>query len=338
MAHSSRAEEVVVITGASAGVGRATAKRFAHAGARLGLIARDREALDTLKDELVGKAAAVHVVAADVSDADAVFAAADEIEEALGPIDVWVNDAMLTVFSPIWEITPEEFRTATETSYLGFVYGTMAALKHMRPRNKGRIVQVGSSLSYRGIPLQSAYCGAKHAIRGFTDSVRAELLHDKSNVTITMVQLPAVNTPQFDWARTHMEHQPRPVAPVFEPEVPANAIFDAAHGRGREYWLDTSTAKVILGNMAVPSLLDKLLAKKAIPGQARPTPVLPGRRDNLEHTVHDLHRTRGSFGQEARNSAPLFTADQVRLGVLGIGLAVAAAAMAGVAQAARHSR
>ncbi len=338
MAHSTWAEEVVVITGASAGVGRATAKRFAKAGARLGLIARDREALETLRDELAGKTAAVHVVAADVSDAEALFAAADEIANTLGPIDVWVNDAMVTVFSPIWEMTPEEFRAVTETTYLGQVHGTMAALKHMRPRNKGRIVQVGSSLAYRGIPLQSAYCGAKHAIRGFTDAVRAELLHDNSNVTITMVQLPAVNTPQFDWARTHLDHQPRPVAPVFEPEVPANAIFDAAHGMGREYWLDTSTAKIILGNMVMPSILDKLLAKKAIPGQERSTPVLPGRRDNLEHPVHDLHRTHGAFGQEARNSAPLFTADQVRLGVLGVGLAVAAAAIAGVAQAARHSR
>lgn len=320
-------DRVVVITGASAGVGRATAKAFARAGAKVGLIARDSEALQDVADELSPAARGHHTVAADVSDADAVFAAADEIAERLGPIDVWVNDAMLTVLSPVWEMTPDEFRRVTETSYLGFVNGTMAALKHMRPRNKGAIVQVGSSLGYRGIPLQSAYCGAKHAIRGFTDSLHAELIHEGSAIRLTMVQLPAVNTPQFDWARTHLPDEPRPVPPVFQPEVPARAILKAARGHRREYWLGASTVKVILGSMAVPAFLDRYLARHAYGAQERQTPVAPGRRDNLEGPVHDLHRTRGSFGHEARPEARMFSGEGARAGIAGLGVLTFAAAL-----------
>ncbi|MDE2486103.1 MAG: SDR family NAD(P)-dependent oxidoreductase, partial [Alphaproteobacteria bacterium] len=217
--------EVVVVTGAAAGVGRAVAHRFAASGARVGLLARDGEALAVVKREVEDRGGEALVLRADVADPDAVFAAAEMVERTWGPIDVWVNDAMATVFSPIDEITPEEFRRVTEVTYLGCVHGTMAALKSMRPRGKGAIVQVGSALAYRGIPLQTAYCGAKHAIRGFTDGVRAELIHEKTRITLSIVELPAMNTPQFDWARTHMDRRPRPMGRVYEPEAAARAVF-----------------------------------------------------------------------------------------------------------------
>ena len=220
--------KVVVVTGASAGVGRATAEAFARQGAFLGLIARDADALADTRAELMRIGAPVAVHACDVADAEAVFAAAARFERELGSIDVWVNAAMVTVFSPIADMTPEEFRRVTEVTYLGFVHGTLAALKTMRPRNDGTIVQVGSALAYRGIPLQSAYCAAKFAIRGFTQSLRTELEHGGSRVRVSMVQLPGINTPQFDWARAHVGRHPQPVAPVFEPEVPARAILRAA--------------------------------------------------------------------------------------------------------------
>ena len=201
----------VIITGASAGIGRAVAARFALAGDRVGLIARDREALEAVRDELGRGGAKIAIAAADVADANAVFAAADALEQALGTVDIWINDAMETVFSRVVDITPQEFHRVTEVTYLGFVYGTMAALRSMRPRGRGCIVQIGSALAYRGIPLQAAYCGAKHAIRGFTDSLRAELIHENSNISLTIVELPAVNTPQFDWARLHIPNTPRPM-------------------------------------------------------------------------------------------------------------------------------
>ena len=212
--------EVVVITGASAGVGRATAREFARRGARLGLLSRGTEGLKGAADDVVRLGGQALFIPTDVSDADAVEQAAEEIEKELGPIDVWINDAMETVLAPFKEITPEEFKRVTEVTYLGQVYGTMAALKRMIPRNKGVIVQVGSALAYRSIPLQSAYCGAKHAIVGFTDSIRAELLHDRSKVKITVVHLPAVNTPQFNWARTKMARKPQPVRPSTSPRSP----------------------------------------------------------------------------------------------------------------------
>jgi short-subunit dehydrogenase len=295
--------ETVIITGASAGVGRATAHRFARTGASIGLIARDEKALAEVKGEVESLGGDAVIVVADVSDAEALFAAAEKLQNALGSIDVWVNDAMVTVFSPLAKMTPEEFRRVTEVTYLGFVHGTMAALRLMRPRDRGTIVQVGSALAYRGIPLQSAYCGAKYAIRGFTESVRTELIHERSNVHITIVNLPAVNTPQFDWARTHLAKQPRPVAPVFQPEVAAAAIFRAAHERRRDYWLGLSAVEVILGNALGPAFLDRYLARTAYQGQMTDKQVSSRRRDNLEKPVSDLHRTRGSFGDEARTSA-----------------------------------
>ena len=292
-------KKTVVITGASAGVGRAIATRFGTAGAHVGLIARDGDALIKLKQEIETLGGTAVVAAADVSDADAVFHAADEIAERLGPIDIWVNDAMVTVFAPVWEITPAEFRRVTEVTYLGVVHGTMAALRHMRRRDRGTIIQIGSALAYRGIPLQSAYCGSKHAIRGFTDSLRTELIHLRSPIRITIMELPAVNTPQFDWARTHMKRRPRPVPPVVQPEVIAEATFRAALHPKREYWIGWSTIKVILGNMLLPEFLDRYLAKAAFDAQETKVPVSANRKDNLMIPVHDLHRTRGNFGREA---------------------------------------
>jgi NAD(P)-dependent dehydrogenase (short-subunit alcohol dehydrogenase family) len=292
-------KHTVVITGASAGVGRAVALRFAQAGANLGLIARDAAALEDVRQQAERRGATAMPVACDVADADALFKAADAIAEAFGGIDIWINDAMVTVFSPVWQMTPEEFRRVTEVTYLGFVHGTMAALRHMRPRNRGTIVQVGSALAYRGIPLQAAYCGAKHAIRGFTDSLRSELIHANSAVALTMVELPAVNTPQFDWARTHMPRQPRPVPPVVQPEAIADVIFRDALNPSREYWIGASTLKVILGNMVLPAFLDRFLAKNAYEAQETSVPVSADRKDNLMTPVGDLHRTRGRFGNEA---------------------------------------
>ncbi len=317
--------QTVVVTGASAGVGRATALRFGRAGARVGLIARDGQALNDVKreiEQLGGKAA---VAAVDVADAEELFKAAEKLEAELGAIDVWVNDAMVTVFSPVCEITPEEFRRVTEVSYLGFVYGTMAALKLMRPRNRGTIVQVGSALAYRGIPLQAAYCGAKFAIRGFTNSLRTELMHENSGIHVTMVHLPAVNTPQFDWARTHMKNQPRPVAPVFQPETIADAIYKAAHEDKREYWLGRSTVGIILSNFLAPALLDRYLARTAFRGQSAQRAVSPNRQDNLIRPVHDLHRTRGSFGREAEARAYALPGPATRVaaataGIVAVGL------------------
>ncbi len=233
MENSNRGK-VVVVTGASAGVGRAVVTEFARQGAHIGLIARGRERLEAAKrevEELGGKAL---VLPTDVADAEQVEAAAERVEQEFGPIDIWVNDAMTTIFAPFLEITPEEFKRATEVTYLGQVYGTMAALKRMHARNRGSIVQVGSALAFRSIPLQSPYCGAKHAIVGFTDSIRSELIHNKSNVHITAVMLPAMNTPQFSWCRTRLPRHPQPVPPIFQPEVAARAIVWAASHKRRE--------------------------------------------------------------------------------------------------------
>ncbi len=330
MASKNRTENVI-ITGASAGVGRATAHRFARAGAHIGLIARDEEALREVKAEVEDLGGRGVIAAADVSDPDALFAAAEKLESELGPIDVWVNDAMVTVFSPFAEMKPEEYRRVTEVTYLGFVYGTMAALRLMRKQNHGTIVQVGSALAYRGIPLQSAYCGAKHAIRGFTNSLRTELIHDRSNIHVTVVNLPGVNTPQFDWARVHMPRKPRPVAPIIQPEVAANALFKAAHERKREYWLGLTTAELIFGNMIGPTLLDHYLARNTWSGQMTDQPVTRARPDNLEKPVHALHRTRGSFSREATSRAYDLPAPATRVAAVVTGI-VATAVLAGLAR------
>jgi len=310
---------VVVVTGATAGVGRAIVKRFARAGDHVGLIARDVAALDALRKELEAHGAVVAVAAADVADAEAVLEAGRSLERRLGPVDIWVNDAMETVFSRFADITPQEFRRVTEVCYLGFVHGTMTALKSMRPRGRGCIVQIGSALAYRGIPLQSAYCGAKHAIRGFTDSVRTELISEGSRIRITIIDLPAVNTPQFDWARVHMERTPRPMGRPIEPEVVANAVFRAVRGTWREYWLGLPTVQLIIGNTVLPGLLDRYLAKNAIGGQQTKQIVAPERRDNLDQPVTSLHRTRGSFTVEASSHSLMLPGEVARVGVVAAG-------------------
>jgi NAD(P)-dependent dehydrogenase (short-subunit alcohol dehydrogenase family) len=309
----------VIVTGASAGVGRAIARRFAQAGDRIGLIARDAAALNAVQDELKPFGVEVALAPADVSDADAVFAAAAGLERQLGPVDVWVNDAMETVFSPFADMTPAEYRRVTEVTYLGFVHGTMAALRSMRPVRRGCIIQIGSALAYRGIPLQSAYCGAKHAIRGFTDSVRTELINERSKIRITMVDLPAVNTPQFDWARVHMRHTPRPMGQPIEPEVVADAVFRAARGSWREYSLGLPTMMLIIGNTVLPGVLDRYLANNAVSGQQTKAVVGPDRRDNLDQPITSLHRTRGSFSAEAALRAPMVPAELARIGVVAAG-------------------
>ncbi len=327
---------VVVVTGASAGVGRATVRRFARDGARIGLIARDADALAEVAREVEEAGATALVLPLDVTDADAVFAAADRVEAELGPIDIWVNDAMATVFSPISEITPAEFRRVTEVCYLGFVHGTMAALRHMRPRGRGSIVQVGSALAYRGIPLQGAYCGAKHAIRGFTSSLRTELDAEKSRIHVTIVELPAVNTPQFDWARTHLETKPRPMGKPVQPGVAADAIHRAAYGHWREYWLGLPTVETILGNFIAPGLLDRYLGRVAWKGQETDEPLPPERRDNLMEPVEGLHRITGSFGADATRSAMLLPGPLARIGAVALGGAALFALGLAVATAGRR--
>ena len=311
--------QVVVITGATAGVGRATAEAFAREGAFLGLIARDAEALEQTKAELMQMGAPVAVYACDVADVDAVFAAAAHFERAYGGIDVWVNAAMVTVFSAIKDMSVAEIRRVTEVTYLGFVHGTLAALKYMRPRNNGTIVQVGSALAYRGIPLQSAYCAAKFAIRGFTQSLRTELIHEQSRIRVSMVQLPGINTPQFDWARAHVPQHPQPVAPVFEPEVPARAILRAAREGGAEYWVSRTVAELIIGTMIAPRWIARYLARTAFEGQMTDQPSATDRPDNLTQPVGKYHRTHGSFGRNAKRHAAVFEADRARAGVVAAG-------------------
>ncbi|HZU36715.1 MAG TPA: SDR family oxidoreductase [Gemmataceae bacterium] len=287
--------EVVVITGASAGVGRATVQRFAKAGAHIGLLARGHAGLDGAKrdvEQLGGKAL---VLPTDVADPDQVEKAAAAVENEFGPIDVWVNDAMASVFSPFKEMTAAEFKRCTEVTYLGFVYGTMSALKRMLPRDHGTIVQVGSALAYRGIPLQSAYCGAKHAIQGFTESVRCELLHDKSNVWITMVQMPALNTPQFDWVKSRLPHKPQPVPPIYQPEVAAEAIYFAAHHRRRQIYVGFSTVVAIQGNKLLPGVGDHYLARTGYQSQQYDGAPSPDRKDNIWQPV-DEDRDFGAHG------------------------------------------
>lgn len=318
--------KVVVVTGGSAGVGRATALLFAEKGARVALIARDEAGLEGARAEIEAAGGEAAVFPADVADADAVSAAAQACAQQLGPVDIWVNNAMATVFSPVHALGADEIRRVTDVTYLGYVHGTLAALRQMRPRDRGVIVQVGSALAYRGIPLQAAYCGAKHAIRGFTDSLRTELEHEGSGIQVTAVHLPAINTPQFDWARTHDHAQPRPVAPVYAPEAAARAIVHAAMRPSREVWLGGSTPATILGNALAPGLMDHYLASQAVDGQRRDAPVQGERADNLFEPVPGKHRTRGSFGNEVQRGPMRMPGPAVRGGALVATCALAAAA------------
>jgi len=296
--------EVVVITGASAGVGRATAREFARRGARIGLVARGREGLEAARREVEELGGQGMVLPLDVSDADQVESAAARVEEELGPIDIWVNNAMVSVFSPVKEMTPEEYRRVTEVTYLGYVYGTLAALRRMLPRDRGSIVQVGSTLAYRGIPLQSAYCGAKHAIQGFCDSLRCELLHDGSNVRLTMVQMPALNTPQFGWVKSRLPRKAQPVPPIFQPEVAARAVVWAAHHDRREVWVGGRTVIGIVGNRIAPWYADRYLARTGYDSQQLESPEDPNRADNLWDPLPGDHGAHGSFDDRATGRSP----------------------------------
>jgi short-subunit dehydrogenase len=314
--------EVVVITGASAGVGRAAVRRFARERAHIGLVARGTDGLEAARAEVEQAGGRAIVIPTDVAHPEQVEAAAETVEREFGPIDIWVNDAMVTVFAPFLEITPEEYRRATEVTYLGFVYGTMSALKRMVPRDHGTVVQVGSALAYRSIPLQAPYCGAKAAIRGFTDSVRTELLHQKSNVHITMVQMPGLNTPQFNWCESKLPNHPQPVPPIFQPEVAAEAIYYAAHHQRREIYVGRSSVMTILGNKIAPGLLDLYLAKTGYKSQQTDERVSPERRSNLHEPVPGDHGAHGNFDSRATSTSPQFWADTHRglLALIGIGV------------------
>ncbi len=290
---------VVVVTGASAGVGRATARAFARRGASLALIARGRDGLEATAKEVEAAGASAVVLPVDVADADGIDEAASTTESELGPIDVWVNNAMVSVFSPVHELTAGEIRRVTEVTYLGYVHGTLAALRRMRGRDHGTIVQVGSTLAHRAIPLQAAYCGAKHAVEGFTESLRCELLHDRSGVRVTMVQLPALNTPQFEWVRTRLPGQPQPVPPIYQPEVAADAIVWAAEHAPRELSVGRSTALALLANRIAPGILDRYLARAGYDSQQLPEPVDADRPDNLWQPVQGDHGAHGRFDRRA---------------------------------------
>jgi short-subunit dehydrogenase len=299
---------VAVITGAGAGVGRATATAFARGGCDVALLSRDPDRLEQAAAELRRFGVRVLPIPTDVADAEAVDAAADRVEAELGPIDVWVNVAMATVFAPVHQLTAEEFRRGTAVTYLGQVHGTMAALRHMRPRNRGSIVSVGSALAYRSVPLQSVYCGAKFAIRGFLDSLRSELLHDRIKVTISAVDLPAVNTPQFDWARNHTGRKAQPVPPIYQPEVAARAIYFAAFHPRRQIWVGFPTVKAILANRIAPGLIDRYLAKAGYSGQLTDQPSDPSAPGNLFEPVKGAFGAHGRFDAQARrDSWEMFT-------------------------------
>jgi NAD(P)-dependent dehydrogenase (short-subunit alcohol dehydrogenase family) len=294
--------EVVVITGASAGVGRATVREFAAHGAAVALIARGHQGLEGARNEVESSGGKALILSLDVANAAEMEAAADRVERELGPIDIWVNNAMTSVFSPISEMTAEEFKRVTEVAYLGYVYGTLAALKHMRKRDRGTIVHVGSALAYRSIPLQAAYCAAKHAVLGFFASLRTELLHDRSKVQTVMVQMPALNTPQFGWVKSRLPNKAQPVPPIFQPEVAARAIYYAAHHPSRrEYYVGGSTVKAIFGNKLAPSFADHYLARTGYASQQLDAPEDPNRPNNLWHPVPGDHGARGAFDSRARS-------------------------------------
>jgi len=292
---------VVVVTGASAGVGRATVREFAEHGANVGLLARGGEGLRAAAKEVQAAGGQAVAMPTDVADPGQVEAAAERIERELGPIDVWVNDAMTSVFAPFTQVEPEEFRRVTEVTYLGFVYGTRAALRRMLPRDRGTIVQVGSALAYRGIPLQSAYCGAKHAVQGFTESVRAELYHDKSNVWLTMVQMPALNTPQFDLVLSRLPRRAQPVPPIYQPEVAARAIVWAATHRRRQVWVGGSTLATLLANKVAPGPLDRYLGRTGYRSQQTDQPRDPDQPFNLWTPVSGDHGAHGRFDDRAHH-------------------------------------
>lgn len=296
-----RRERVAVITGASAGVGRATARALARRGWSLGLLSRGRRGLDAACREVARADVRAVAVPTDVADADAVLAAAEQVEDELGPIDAWINNAMTSVFGPFLEVSLDDVRRVTEVTYLGYVHGTRAALERMRPRDRGVIVQVGSALAFRGIPLQAAYCGAKHAIRGFSDSVRCELLHDRSRIRICQVHLPALDTPQFRWVRSVLRREARPVPPIYEPEMAADAIAWILEHPRRSMWVGPSTVGAIVASAIAPGLLDRFLAKNGYRAQQTREPRDPKRPDNLYVPVDEDVGAHGPFAGAAHS-------------------------------------
>lgn len=333
-------KKIAVITGAGAGVGRATALEFAHHGWDLALLSRDPARLDSLAAEISELGVRALAIPTDVADAAAIDTAADRAEAELGPIDAWINVAMATVFAPVAKLTASEVLRATEVTYLGQVYGMMAALRKMRLRNRGAIVNVGSALTYRSVPLQAAYCGAKAAIRGFTDSLRSEIIHDQLNIRLTMVHLPAVNTPQFDWALNKMGYMAKPVPPIYQPEVPARAIYFAATHDRREIWVGFPTVKAILANRVAPGLLDRYLAGAAgYAGQLSHRPLPPDAPNNLFSPVPGHDTAHGRFDDMARTWSPEMITDRHK-GIFYGGLAVLAlfAAKALVSKRPRSAR
>src|SRR6478735_8389362 len=319
---------IVVVTGASGGIGRACARAFAECGHDVALLARGHAGLDAAADDVRRTGARALPIVVDTADHEAVDHAADKIEAELGPIDVWVNDAFTSVFARFVDIEPEEYRRVTEVSYLGYANGTRAALRRMLPRDRGTIVQVGSTLAYRGIPLQSAYCGAKHAIQGFHESLRTELMHDGSNVHVTMVQMPAVNTPQFGWVLSRLPKRAQPVPPIYQPEVAADAVVHAAaHPKRREYWVGETTAATLLANAVAPGLLDRYLARTGFSSPQTDQPRDPNQPENLWHPAddHEDHGAHGAFDQRSHARSPQVWASQhhgLLAAVGGVALAV----------------
>ena len=320
----------VVVTGGSAGVGRATAVAFARRGWQVGVIARGREGLAGTAREITRAGGRPLTIEADVADAEAVFAAADRVEAELGPIDVWVNNAMVTIYAHVVDITPDEFRRVTEVTYLGQVHGTLAALRHMRPRDRGTVVCVGSALAYRSIPLQAPYCAAKAATRGFVDSLRSELIHEKSRVRLSMVHLPAVNTPQFDWARSRLSRKLAPVPPIVQPEAIADGIVKAAREAPREYWLGHSTVKAIVGQMLVPGYADRVLGRAGAANETVNQPAEKDRPDNLVEAGRGDPGAHGRFDDRATETAFPFNPTWLRGGLALLALGAGAGLAAGL--------
>jgi short-subunit dehydrogenase len=332
--NSNHPAPVVVVTGAGAGAGRAIARRFGREGWRVALISREEERLEDAKNEIEAAGGQALVIPTDVARPQAVFAARDRVVQEWGTIDAWINCAMATVVGPIDELDAEDFKRVVEVTLLGYVYGTQAALSVMKPRNQGAIVQIGSALAYRAIPLQSAYCSCKFAIRGFTDSLRAELKHAKSNIKVSMLQMPGMNTLQFDWARNLFKDKYQPVGDVYDPDVAAEAAWRAVQRGPREYWVGKSAIEAIVGQLVFPPLLDKLVSKSGYEQQISQTPEAPGRPDNLYEPVKGHQAARGRFGGRAKPKALILDATHARIGaaaavVLGLGLAMSAAFAAG---------
>jgi NAD(P)-dependent dehydrogenase (short-subunit alcohol dehydrogenase family) len=334
----SGAAEVVAVTGASGGIGRATAVAFGARGAHVALVARGRAGLEGAAQEVAAAGGQALIVPADVSDSEQVEAAVERIEQELGPVDVWVNVAFTSVFAPFTQISPAEYKRVTEVSYLGYVYATMAILRRMQERDRGTIVHVGSALAYRGIPLQTAYCGAKHAIQGFHEALRCELLHEGSNVKVTMVQMPAVNTPQFSWVLSRLPHRPQPVPPIYQPEVAARGVVYAAdHPQRREYWVGGTTMGTLAANAVAPGLLDRYLARTGFSGQQTSEPSEPDAPVNLWEPA-DAETDFGTHGRfDSRSTARSWQlwASQHH-GALGVAAGAAAAGAAALVRQVRR--